>query len=340
MVTRGKFRGNGAQLASYLLKDSNDNVMILDISGTSHTNNLKKSLIEMSLTSELTKSDKGLYHVQLSPEIGFDKSMTKDDWLKAVSIFENETGFTGQKRVLVMHEKNNRKHLHCVWERFDHEKGKMIPGNFSRLAQDRARIKIENELHHSRTPIRNLNREKMKEYLSDLWSKTKNADDFIKEAEKNGYVITAGTERPYVVIDKTGRSFNLVRQLEGIRTKDVRERFKSTKLPKEKQIIYEVREKLNAGKGIDNKRHYNENSTEILTDQSKPNKAANDNTKQVKHYPVITPSYTIDKVNVSFDVSKLDNEKTIADKKEKLMFELQERKLKLAKEFRENEREL
>ena len=42
---------------------------------------------------------------------------------------------------------------------------------------------------------------------------------------------------PYMVVDDTGRSFPLVRHLDGIRLKEVRERFKDTVLAEEKDAI-------------------------------------------------------------------------------------------------------
>src|SRR5690606_35599391 len=110
---------------------------------------------EMSLTSELTKTDKGLYHVQICPAYGEDKLMTDDDWIRAADIMEIETGFVGQKRTIVLHDKKGKLHAHVTWERYDHETGIMKSNKFLRLAQDRARGIIEKEFGHYRTPERN-----------------------------------------------------------------------------------------------------------------------------------------------------------------------------------------
>lgn len=244
MVIRGGTRGNGKQLASYLMKQAeNDNVQVLDIRGTMRTDDIHMSLLEMSLTSELTKSDKGLYHAQLSPAYGDDKKMTHEDWLRAADIVEQELGLTGQKRVIVMHDKNDRLHAHVVWERYDHDKGIMISDSFTHLAQDRARKIIEQELDHQRTPDRNTKRPEMKLELTELWQKSKTAKEFIEAATEKGYNMAVGKQRPYMVVDNTGRSFDLVRQLDKVKTKDVRERFKEQKLPTEKEAIKTVRNK-------------------------------------------------------------------------------------------------
>lgn len=280
----------------------------------------------MSLTSELTKTDKGLYHCQLCPAYGEDRLMTDADWSKAADIWEKETGFIGQKRVIVLHEKKGKIHAHVVWERYDHEKGIMKSNKFSRLAQDRARIIMEKEFEHKRTPERNTHRPDMKAYLTDIWRQTSDAHSFMKTAGEKGYVIAAGTQRPYMVIDATGRSFDLVRQLDGIKTKEVRERFKAVKLVKEKEAIDRVRVKKKEG----------------VTDNRRSLKAAaNDNIQQITAPPKQTAkaaeSYSM---QMTFTIGREMTQQDKQAKKQKILDELRRERLEKAKEFRENERDL
>jgi hypothetical protein len=245
MVIRGKIRGNGGQLAGYLMKQAdNDNVRVFDIRGTSQPNDLKASLLEMSLTAELTMSSRGLYHAQLNPAYGEDKKMQAADWFKAADMLEKELKYEGQKRVIVLHQKKGRTHAHVVWERYNHEKGIMISDSFSRLAQDRARKDMENELNHKKTPHRNAKRPEMKKVLTEVWQKTKSGAEFMKASVQKGYVIAKGEmRRPFMVIDNTGRSFDLTRQLKGVKSKEVRDRLKNEKLQSEKEAIAAVRRK-------------------------------------------------------------------------------------------------
>lgn len=244
MVIRGNTRGNGRQLGNYLLaRGENERIKVFDIRGTSQPNDLKKSLIEMSLTSELTRSGKGLYHAQINPACGEDRQMSRDNWLRAAEILEAELKLAGQKRVIVLHEKQGRIHAHVVWERYDHEKGRMISDSYSRLAQDRARQSMEKELEHSRTPQRNPNRPDMILRLTEVWNCTASGKDFIQEAMNHGYIMARGLRRrPFVVVDKEGRSFDLVRQLKNIKTKDVTERLKGESLMSEKQALAYIKQ--------------------------------------------------------------------------------------------------
>lgn len=247
MVIRGRPRGNGKQLAHYLVVQSieeNDDIHILEVAGRLHADEdyLHQTLLSMSLTSELTKSDKGLYHAQINPAYTEDRGMSENDWLEAADILGKELGFENQRRVIVLHEKKGRKHAHVVWERYDHEQGKMISDSFSRLAQDRARKEMERVFEHTPTPHRNKNRPELKEALTSLWNETATGAEFIHAVYANGYMVAQGVpDRPFMVVDETGRTFDLVRQLKGVRTKEVRARLKGEALMPEKQAIDHMR---------------------------------------------------------------------------------------------------
>ena len=196
----------------------------------------------MSLTSELTNSHNGLYHAQINPAYEEDKVMHDTDWLKAADILEEELNLKGQKRVIVLHEKKGRTHAHVVWERYDHDKGIMKSDSFSRLAQDRARETMELEFNQKRTPIRNVNRLEIKKVLTDIWQKSMTGTEFIKSSFEKGYTIAKGElKRPFMVVDNSGRSFDLIRQLAGVKTEDVRDRLKQEKLSTEKEVISSIR---------------------------------------------------------------------------------------------------
>lgn len=234
MVIRGRSRGNGSQLADYLLNNKeNDLAKVLDVRGTASPQSLKKSLLEMSLSSELTKGVHGLYHVQMNPAIGEDRLMTQEDWQKAADILEQHLGFEGQKRAIVLHEKKGRIHAHIVWERCDHDTNTLKKDGLNYKKHDAARAEIERALGHELTPQREQHVEPeqvqkksdIKRELSDLWEQNPDGQSFIKAAEKAGYQIAkADDRRPWRVITPDGESLDLVRQLENAKTKDVRER--------------------------------------------------------------------------------------------------------------------
>lgn len=247
MVIRGNTRGNGGQLAAYLLgHEQNDRVHILEVDGRMNAKAayLQQTLQTMSLTAELTKSPKGLYHAQINPAYSEDRRMTAEDWLTAADILGEQLGLDGQRRVVVLHTKKNRTHAHVVFERYNHQTGKVISDSFSRLAQDRARKEMERVFEQAPTPHRNKHRPELKETLTKLWQTTATAPDFIQAVHGQGYLLAEGVPRhPFMVVDEQGRSFDLVRQLNGVRIKEVRQRLRDAKLIPEKQAIEIMRER-------------------------------------------------------------------------------------------------
>lgn len=244
MVIRGNTRGNGRQLAEYLVTmDENEGIHILEANGRENASPeyLRQAILSMDAMADLTKAKKGLYHAQINPAIGEDKNM---DWFKAADMLGAELGFEDQRRVIVLHEKKGRIHAHVVWERYDHETGKVKSDSFSRLQQDRARRNMEMEFGHKPTPRRNRHRPELKASLKQLWDQTGTGAQFIAACKNNNYMIAQGVGRsPFIVVDENGHSFDLVRQLSGVRLNDVRQRLRHETLLTEKQAIVYMRNK-------------------------------------------------------------------------------------------------
>jgi hypothetical protein len=245
MVIRGGTRGNGKALAYYLTaKGENDTIEILDIDGRkgADRNDLVYHLTSWSLMSELTKSDKGLYHAVINPAYGDDKKMTPEDWNRAADILAKEAGYGGQRRAIILHEKNDRIHAHVVYERYDHSRGIMLSDSFNRLAQDRARLMMEKEFEHQITPDRNNHRADVKRDISDIWHSVSTGEEFVNACEKKGYAITRTSQRrSFSVVDENGISYDLPRQIEGIKTKAVANKLKELSLKNSREVIREIR---------------------------------------------------------------------------------------------------
>jgi Relaxase/Mobilisation nuclease domain. len=241
MVIRGNSRSNPKQLSQYLLtQKDNEAIRILDIDGERNPTieELHQSIYLMGVSAELTKSEKGLYHAQINPAIGEDALMNDEQWLQAGDILAKQLGLENQRRAIVLHTKKGRTHAHVVWERYDHDKQRMVSDSFSRLAQDRARKEMEVTFGQAPTPHRNKHRPELKASLSALWHQTGTGAQFVKAARQNGYIISEGSGRsPFMVVDENGRSYDLTRQLQGVKLKDVRQRLRSETLMGEKDAI-------------------------------------------------------------------------------------------------------
>lgn len=249
MVIRGKTRGNGRQLAQYLITmGENEDIQILEVAGRHHADEdyLLRTMHHMAFTSELAKGAKGFHHAEINPDPanGEDRAMTFDDWIKAADILGEELGLQDQRRVIVLHDKKDRLHAHVAWERYDHAQGKMISDSFSRLAQDRARHIMERVFQHRQTPYRNKQRPELKTAMTEIWNQTETGAEFIKTVYDRGYMVAQGVpDRPFMVVDENGHTFDLVRQIKGARTKDVRNRLRNEQLVPEKEAIVLMRQK-------------------------------------------------------------------------------------------------
>jgi hypothetical protein len=241
MVLKSKIRGNGRQLAHYLLtKADNEQVRILDVDGRKNFSeqDVRDMLGDFSLAEKLTRSRQGIYHAVINPPADASLTMTDKQWLTAVDILAEEIGFSEQRRVSILHTKNGRQHLHVAFERINYETLTMLPISHNYRKQDKARARMEQVFAEQPTPKRNPHRPEMKRTLTALWKKSGSAKEFLKSAKEEGYMISEGFGRvAYAVVDRTGRSYNLIRDLEGVKVKEARERFRDSALPTEKEAI-------------------------------------------------------------------------------------------------------
>lgn len=227
MIIKGRCRGNGSQLANYLLHSpENERAQVIDIVGTATPHDLKRSLLEMSLTSEMTgKTDAGLYHAQISPREDEAATMTLEQKLRAVEILAEHLGLEGKKCVIVEHEKDGRIHLHAAWERYDPQTGIMWKDDQNYAKHKAAARAMEMEFGHQITHDKTNQLDKdIKAHILNLWNNNQDPADFIKAIDKAGFEVTQGIDkRPYQIVDQHGTVHDLSRQLKGVKQADVAE---------------------------------------------------------------------------------------------------------------------
>lgn len=248
MVIRGSVRGNGKALAYYLTTTGeNERIEILNIDGRNggSRSDLVYHLTSWSLMSELTKSEKGIYHAVINPAYGEDRQMTPEQWNRAADILAKEVGFEGQRRAIVLHEKDGRIHAHVIYERYNHERGIMVSDSFNQYAQDRARHIMEREFGHQITPDRNRNKTEVKRQLSELWQAAATGNDFVTACAANGYAIAKTAQRrAYSVVDSNGIAYDLTRQIEGVRAKEIAQKLEGVELQTDhRKAIKAIRQK-------------------------------------------------------------------------------------------------
>jgi hypothetical protein len=164
------------------------------------------------------------------------------DFEKAIDAIERKLGLENQPRAVVFHEKDGRRHAHCVWSRIDAEEMKAI--NLPHFKLKLRDISKELYLEHGwqmprglmdsreRDP-RNFTREQwqqamrasqdpkaIKALFQECWAVSDSRQAFAKALEERGYSLARGDRRGFVALDFRGEVY-AISKWTGVRTKDV-----------------------------------------------------------------------------------------------------------------------
>lgn len=247
MIIKGKSRAGPSQLARHLGRaDTNERVELLELAwgGTS----VQEAFRDWQVISEGTKGRLGLYHANIDPDAKY--AMTRDQWLRAVEVLEEELGLQGQPRAIVMHEKNGREHIHVVWARTDMDTMKLRSDSMNYQAHERASLRLEQEFGHEHVPGKHakrdreaqpefptaeaqhdewqqgerggMNHRERKAQVKGLYEASDTGQAFKAALEDAGYVLARGDRRDFVILDTDAKVHSLGRQLPGVTAKDLR----------------------------------------------------------------------------------------------------------------------
>lgn len=124
MILKASQRGGASQLAAHLLKvEENEHVETHEVSGFL-SDDLAGALREIQAISQGTRCKQYMFSLSLNPPQG--ESVSIEVFEKALSDIERKTGLDGQPRVVIFHEKEGRRHAHCVWSRIRTDEMKAI----------------------------------------------------------------------------------------------------------------------------------------------------------------------------------------------------------------------
>lgn len=112
MILKGSQRSGAKQLAAHLLNDrDNDHVEVHSVEGFLATD-VAGALQEMYAVSRATKCRQFMFSLSLSPPK--NELVTIPDFENAIDQATERTGLAGQPRIVLLHEKNGRRHCHVV----------------------------------------------------------------------------------------------------------------------------------------------------------------------------------------------------------------------------------
>ncbi|MDE2133320.1 MAG: relaxase/mobilization nuclease domain-containing protein [Alphaproteobacteria bacterium] len=246
MIIKGKSRAGPSALAAHLGNaEKNERIALLETKGTV-AQDLRGALIEMDAYASGTRCEKSLYHAAISPEP--PHRLSQEQRAEAVNALEEKLGLNGHARVVVMHEKLGRQHLHVVWSRIDLDQMKSVSDSHNYRKHEEVSRDLERRFGHEkirgalaerdgagrprRTPSRaelrqeertGIKGDEVRATLTAAFKKSRDAEHFKRQIEEQNLVLAKGDRRDFVVVDRAGGIHSLARRIDGIRAADLRE---------------------------------------------------------------------------------------------------------------------
>lgn len=242
MILVGNQRGGAKELALHLLKDENDHVEIHDLRGFA-ARDLRGAFNEAYAVSRGTRCRQYLFSVSFNPPA--TAAVSTDAFEAAIARVENDLGLSGQPRAIVFHEKQGRRHAHCVWSRIRADDMKAVQLSYThrklmRIARDlylEHRWKMPRGLAQTKASdprnftlaqwqqARRVGRDPraIKAAIQDAWAISDTKAALMGALAERGYRLARGDSKAFVVLDRHGEIYSLPRWA-GVKTKDVRAR--------------------------------------------------------------------------------------------------------------------
>tara|TARA_R110000823_G_scaffold198080_5_gene329185 strand:+ start:452 stop:2317 length:1866 start_codon:yes stop_codon:yes gene_type:complete len=227
--------------------DQNERVDILEFDETSAAPTIEAALLEYQLlATHLTSAKHGLYETSLSPR--HNETLTHQQWEQAVDILADQLGLSGQPRIVVLHQKNGREHVHAVFQRTDTETMRVISDSHNYPAHELAARQIEKTFdlepsfgvftreqdeprpeqtftraEHQKAERTGISAEERKAEITELYREAKTGREFIDNLEENGYYLARGDKTNiFMVVDPQFEAHRLSTCLKGVKMSEVK----------------------------------------------------------------------------------------------------------------------
>jgi hypothetical protein len=233
MIINGNSRGNAAQLADHLLRaDQNESIRLYETRGTV-AGDARAALREMEAHGASLNCKRPLYHASISPEA--HTPLTDPQIRIAVDTLAAALDLEHQPRIVIVHRKKDREHIHVVWSRVDQERQRTISDSWNYRHHEQAARTLEALFGHRPVPSSDERHRKRRRTQRDyearqqertgvspssvtneitaIWCKSGRGPAFRSMLEAAGYRLARGDRRVFVVIDRAGNAHSLARRL-------------------------------------------------------------------------------------------------------------------------------
>ncbi len=245
MILKASQRGGAKQLAVHLLSDENEHVTVHEIKGCV-SDTLPGALQEMYAISKATQCKKFLFSLSLNPPQ--QEIVETDEFDATIERIEKTLGIENQPRCVVFHEKEGRRHAHCVWSRIDGENikaiklpyfkkklnalakelylehGWQLPEGFeSPGLSDPTNFNLAEWQQAKRSKV---DPRELKSRLRQCWQHSDDKGSFTRYLKEAGFYLARGDRRGFVAMDWHGEVYSLSR-MTGQKRKALEERLGS-----------------------------------------------------------------------------------------------------------------
>lgn len=230
-------------LARHLMNvEDNEHVSVHELRGFV-SDDLAGAFNEAYAISRGTRCQQFLFSLSLSPPE--TELVPVEVFEQTISGIEQNLGLTGQPRALVFHEKNGRRHAHCVWSRVDADRMKGINLPFFKMKLNEISRELflehgwelprgfENRedrdpLNFSQAEFQQAKRSEqdvrvLKQMFRECWAASDSQAAFVAALSEHGFHLARGDRRGHVAVDWRGEVYAISRWV-GIKAREVRAR--------------------------------------------------------------------------------------------------------------------
>lgn len=243
MILKASQRGGTRQLAAHLLKtEENEHVEIHEIRGFL-SDTLPEALQEIHSISRGTRCKQFMFSISLNPPQ--TENIPIQYFENALTEIEKEMKLEGQPRVVVFHEKEGRRHAHCVWSRINVDEMKAIhlPYYKFKLRDISKQLYLQHGWKLPKGLIDSKNRDPLnftlaewqqakrmnedpkglKSLFQECWAVSDSGKAFQQALKERGFWLARGDRRGFVAVDFQGEVFSLSRWT-GVKNKELKNR--------------------------------------------------------------------------------------------------------------------
>lgn len=243
MILQGNARGHGGELARHLLNArDNEHVTVHAMDGFV-ADDLAGALAEIEALANATQCQKYLFSLSLNPPP--HENVPVEVFEAAIERIAETLGLAAQPHAVVFHEKEGRRHAHCVWSRID--TGKMKAINLPHFKRKLMAVSRELYIEHGwdmpagfedfrkRDPLNYSNEEAqqakrtnrdpkvLKALFRECYERSDSRQAFAAALWEHGFVLARGERRGFVAVDHDGKIWSLSRWC-GVKPKHLKQR--------------------------------------------------------------------------------------------------------------------